>query len=287
MKRYNYLLIGFCLFAACKKNEVIPGNGQEAYINFYNASEVLQQNFALSGKNQIIINDSLPGQVQPEFSPTDDFRQFPRHLTGSAVIDAINPPAGLTYDVVYWMALTSDQYRFRYTSVNKTTLTDASIRLSPKTFTTQYLVETPEADNTYSVLNVPVERKGAANKVRLQIINLSPDFGALEVYRADQNGNRVSSELPTGLLADTYSDYIELDTAGASKTYNKIILKFAKSGSNEVLLTKAVDAISNSCYTIVFQGFERTTRRRIKISDTESRTVTVSPNLRVNIRRVF
>lgn len=287
MKRYYYWIVSFCLLAACKKTDVTPGNGQEAYVNFYNASEVLQQNMSFSMNNQIIINDSLPGQVQPEFSPTDDFRQFPRHLTGSAVIDAVYPPAGLTYDVVYWMALTSNQYRFRYTSVNKTAITDTAVNLQPKSFTAQYLVESPQAENAYRMLNVPVERKGVPGKVRLQVINLSPDFGPLEVYRADQDGNRVSSQLPTALATDSYSSYVEVDTTGAAKTYNKILLKFCKSGTSEVVLTKAVDAISNSCYSIVFQGFERSTQRRLKTGNGDFETVTVSPNLRVNIRRTF
>lgn len=276
------------LFAACKKNAVIPGNGQETYINFYNASEVLQQNSSLSMSNQIIVNDSLKGQRQPQFSSTDDFRQFPRHLTGAEiVVDIIYPPAGLNYDVVYWMPFMAENYRFSYTSVNKTAIADTMVSLQTKAFTTQYLVESPAADNAYRVLTIPVERKGTSGKVRVQLINLSPDFGALEVYRSDQDGNRVSSQLPSALAQDTHSPYIELDTVGISKTYNKLILKFCKSGSSEVVLTKAVDAIPNSSYSVVFQGFEKATSRRIKINATDYRRVTVSPNLRVNVRRIF
>lgn len=286
MKKYYYWIVGCCLLAACKKSDVTPGNGMEAYVNFYNASEVLQQNISLSMNNLIVINDSLPGQVQPQFSSTDDFRQFPRYLSAT-VVDVVYPPAGLTYDVVYWMAFNSERYRFAYTSINKTQIADTAINLRAKTFATQYLVESPAADDAYRILTVPVERSGTAGKVRLQLINLSPDFGPLSVYRTDHEGNPVSSQLPTALSTNKYSSYVELDTTGISKTYNKIILKFAKSGSSEVLLTKAVEAVSNSCYSVVFQGFERSTRRRIKINDTDYRTVTVSPNIRVNVRRIF
>lgn len=288
MRKYYCLILAVTLLTACEKKEVVPGDGQDTYVNFYNASEVLQQNISLAMSNKIIINDSLPGQQQPQFSSTDDFRQYPRHLTGTdAVIDAVNPPAGINYNVVYWMPVNAEKYRFAYTSVNKTSLVDATVDLLPKTFTTQYLVESPAADNAYSILTVPVERTGTAGKVRVQLVNLSPDFGSLEVYRTDEAGNRVASQLPTALSATTYSPYVELDTAGASKTFNKLLLKFCKSGSNEVVLTRAVDAISGSSYSVVFQGFEKLTTRRIKISGSDYQQVSVSPNLRVNVRRIF
>lgn len=288
MKKYYGLILAVTLLTACEKKEVRPGDGLDTYVNFYNASEVLQQNFTLSESNQIIINDSLPDQRQPQFSSTDDFRQYPRHLTGSdAVIDVINPPAGITYYVVYWMPFNADRYKFSYTSVAKTFLVDTTVSLQAKTFTTQYLVESPAADDAYRILTIPVERRGTAGKVRVQVLNLSPDFGPLEVYRSDHEGNRIGSQLPSALGTDAHTPYVELDTAEASKTYNKLILKFCKSGSSEVVLTAAVDAISNSVYSIVFQGFEKATDRRIKTSSSEYEQVTVSPNLRVNVRRVF
>lgn len=284
-----YWMAGLLLcLAACQKEEVITGNGRDTYINFYNASEVLQQYGAYSGENLIIINDTLPGVKQPRFSASDDFRQFPSHFTGSElVVDVIYPPAGATYNVVYWMPLIADASRFIYTSVNKTYLRDTVLNLLPKTFTTQYLVESPEADDAYRILTVPVERKGTSGKVRIQMLNLSPDLGPLEVFQTDQDGNRVNTNLPTGLSFGQYSPYAELDTAGASATFGRLTLKFSKSGSDEVFLSQAIDAISNSSYIIVFQGFEQETSRRIKISNHQYEQVTVAPNLRVNVRRVY
>lgn len=291
IKRHYYWTLGVLLcLTACEKKEVLPGNGQDTYMNFYNASEVLQQDGSLAANNLILINDSLKGQPQqPQFSGTDDFRQYPRHLTGTdAVIDVLYPPfAGLSYNVVYWMPFIADRYKFAYTSVNQTSLVDTTISLQPKTFTTQYLVESPAADNAYLVLNIPVERQGTSGKVRVQVVNLSPDFGPLEVYRTDNQGRRVTSTLPAALNTHAYTAYVDLDTTGASKTYNKIVLNFCKSGSSEVVLTKAVDAISSSTYSVVFQGFEKTTNRRIKTGNNEFQQVTVAPNLRVNVRRIF
>lgn len=284
-----YWIAGLLLcLTACQKEDVITGNGQDTYINFYNASEVLQQHRAYSAENLIIINDTLSGVGQPQFSPSDDFRQFPRHFTGSEIVaDAIYPPSGATYDVVYWMPLIADASRFIYTSVNKTYLKDTVLHLSPKTFSTQYLVESPEADDAYRILTVPVERKGTPGKVRIQVLNLSPDLGPLGVFQTDNNGNRVSTNLPTALSFGHYSPYAELDTAGASAAFDKLTLKFSKSGNGEAFLSRAIDAVPNSSYIIVFQGFEQETSRRIKTGDHQYEQVTVAPNLRVNVRRVY
>ncbi|WP_256009076.1 DUF4397 domain-containing protein [Desertivirga xinjiangensis] len=280
---YYYLILGLLLCsAACQKTEQIAGEGQDTYINFYNASEVLQQYRSYSEQNQIIINDSVPGaRNRPQFSSTDDFRQFPRHLTGTdAVIDG---PAG----DIYWLPMMADTYRFTYTSVNKNYLVDTAVTLLPKTFTTQYLVESPEAEEAYRILTVPVERKGIAGKVRVQVVNLSPDFGNLEVVRVGQEGRQIATDLPGDLSFGSYSPYAELDTAGSSETYGKLVLQFRKSGSSETVLTAAIDAIPKSSHTIVFQGFERETPRRIKTGDGEYEQAIVAPNLRVKVRRVF
>lgn len=283
-----YLLSGFFLvmsLSACKKNDISVADGQEAYINFYNASEVLQQNSAYSSEN-FIINNSF--SKQPVFSSIDDFRQFPRHLTASdRVVDVIYPPAGITYDVVYWLPLTANTYQFAYTSVDKTVIADTSINVSPQSFTTQYLVESPLADHTYQTVTVPVERKGTKGKVRLQIINLSPDFGPLEVYQTDLSGKRISTELPASLPFGKYSNYVELDTAGAGSAFGKILLNFRKSGTDARILSKAIDAVSNSVFTLVFQGFEKNTSRRIKTGENTYGQVTVTANLRINTRRVY
>lgn len=288
MKAYIYLFISIIFIISCKKEDVLPGNSQQTYVNFYNASEVLQQNGSLSTSNQILINGGLPGNKQPQFSSTDDFRQFPRHVTGTDfVIDVLYPPNDLAYNPVYWMAFIADRYEFTYTSTQNTPVADTAVSLMPKTFTTQYLVEATTADHAYRVISIPVERSGSAQKVRMQIINLSPDFGPLEVYRSDDQGNRIASSLPLAIDRLGYSSYVDVDTIGAAKTFNKILLSFCKSGTDEVVLTKAIPAIPNSNFSIVFQGFEKTTDRRIKTNETEYQSVRVSPNLRVNVRRIF
>lgn len=285
MKRHNTIIVTFIsimCFAACSKSEdQVPGNGQDAYVNFCNASEVQQQNVLLAQQNRVIINDTSWDNLQPEFMSDGDIRQYPRHLTGTDLaVDRISGD-------IYWMAVIADSYKLTYTSINQTPLHDTTISVTPKSFTTQYLVESPATDNAYCIFTVPVERKGIAGKVRVQVMNLSPDFGPLEVYRTAQDGSRIPTALPSAIAYGTYSPYVELDTAGAAGTNGKLMLKFCKSGSDDVITTRAVDAVSNSSYTIVFQGFETETPRRIRTGEHEYQQVTVSPNLRVNMRRIF
>ena len=293
IKNMTSLVAGFilCLVACQKSADILPGNGQDTYLNFYNASEVLQQNLAFSNNNLVIINDTVPGTKtlnQMRFSSTDDFRQYPRTVSGAELVnDPIGLPLGTTYDVIYWKPIEAGSYRFIYTSLNKVYLKDTTIVVSPKSFTTQYLVESSIADDAYRILTVPEERKGTQGKVRIKVINLSPDFGSLEVYRADQNGNQIPAGLPTALRYGQNSSYAEIDTVGTAKTRGQLLLKFRKSGSDAVVLTRAVDAISNSSFVVVFQGFEKAANRRIKTGNQAVETVKVSPNLRVNVRRVF
>jgi len=277
------------MLGACQKSgDIAPGNGQDAYLNFYNASEVLQQNMTLSANNLILINDTVPGANQLQFSQTDDFRQFPQTITGNQFNVDIHPvPAGMNYNVVFWMPVLAGNHHITYTATKNADLKDTTVTISAKSFTTQYLVESPVSNDAYRVVTVPEERLGTAGKVRVKVINLSPDLGPMEVIRTDKDGNAILESLPAALKYGEHSPYADIDTAGISKTRGQLLLKFRKSGSNAVLLTKVIDAIPNTSFTMVLQGFEKETVRRIKTASQTFQTVTVNPNLRVNVRRIF
>lgn len=291
-KSWIYLLTGIALLSACKKTDVAPGDGQEAYINFYNASEALLQGGFTKG-NMIYVNDSVPNEIfkrHPEFSENyDDFRQYPQSLFGNPNFGYnLAVPEGVGYDPIYWMPIASGNYRFIFTSVNKVYLQETPVSLTSKTFTTQYLVESPKADNEYSIVTVPVERKGMEGRVRIQFVNLSPDVGELEVIRADENGNPlVEASLPKNLPFGEFSSYAEIDTSGTSRTSNYIMLYFRKPGTTRALVTVGVPSIPYSSFTLTFQGFENETTRRIKTGENSYETITVKPNLRVNKRRIY
>lgn len=282
----SVLLVNIAI--GCKKTEVVPGNGQEAYLNFYNASEVQQQNIALALSNHVVIDKQYTINGMGAFGADGDNRQFP-HTPGIAQMtpDNLNLPIGITYNHVFWLPMMSGSHHLAYTSDDrKITLQAITETLQPKAFNMQYFVESPVADSLYNIFSFPVQQAGTPGKVRVQIVHLSPDLGPIEVYRADENGNKVDTDLPNTLVYGQGSSSIEIDTVGSSKTKQLILLKFLKKGSSDIALTSSIPAVSNSSFIVVLRGFEQSTVRKIKMKS-GYQTVTVNSNIRTNLRRIF
>lgn len=292
---------GMLLLTACRKEDVVTGNNAEAYINFYNASEVLKQGmldlpapvggttkFYLSHQNYIYINDSVArtSNFLPVFAEGfDDKKQFPAHITGiPAVIDGI---ARAEYNV-YWLPLTSGFYRFIYTSAYKNYLVREAVQLDAKTYTTQYLTEDPSTDSAYRVVTAPAYLKATPGSVRVQTVHLSPDSGPVDVFRMNKDGNRQGTAIVQNLAFGNHNDYADIDTAGAATTYGNIVLGFYKAGSTTKLYSVAVAATSGASFITVVQGFAGAAARRIIVNANGYSTVTwqVTPDLRVNVRRL-
>lgn len=290
MKKIHVYLIGrlFILLAlySCKKTDVVQGDGNVGYVNFFNASEVLLQNESLSRNNMIITNDTIDRQRRlPAFIGDGDVRQYPRTTSGDlTVVDYI----GTTNADVFWLPIKSDNYRFIYTSINKVYLKDTAVNVPAGSFTSQYLVESPQADNAYQLITVPVEMRGVTGKVRIQVINLSPDLGPIKVYLSGPAGNIIDTELPTALPFATASKYVEINLNPAYISRGKFILNFCKPGTTEALATLAIPADDLAVYTLLMRGFSQNTTRRIKKDNNGGyTTVTVTPNLRATQRRIY
>ena len=290
-----YLMIGGILcFTACTEDPhvVLPGNGMEAYINFFNSSEAISSG-SLYTNNMIYINDSIqqaPFYRFPQFPDyPNPYREYPRFASGTdrGPNGQVFVPPGANYHNIFWMPVASGSYKFIFTSVNKVYLKDTTVVLPPKSLITQYLVESPEADDAYRIVTVPVEQKGMAGKVRIQVVNLATDLGRIDIYRSAKDGSLIPSDLPANLDFGGYSPYAEVDTTGSAATNNLIFLKVRRSGNTDVLLTAAVPAASGSSFTIMVQGFSRQAVRRIKSGNSAYTTVTVTPNLRISIRRIL
>lgn len=273
----------------CKKTDETPGNGQDAYINFFNASEVLQQNIALALNNTVVSEQIRKGKFPMAFQADGDSRQFPYTASiGTLPPDNLSLPiGGVNYTNIYWLPVIAGSYSLGYTSDSSyAVLKDTTVNLLPKSFTAQYLVESPEDDAAYKILTVPTQRAGTPGKVRLQFIHLSPDLGNLDIVRIDANGNDLSDALPKNIAYSRYTNYMELDTLGTASTRGQIILNIRKNGSTKTMLSTAIPAASNSSFTVLIQGFEHTTARRIRMRDAYQ-SVSVNPNLRINLRRIF
>lgn len=298
------LMAVILLLTSCRKEAVIAGNKTEAYVNFYNASEVLKQGildlsptqkFYLSEQNMVYVNDSIPrpplfgfhtNNSWPAFvRGFDDMKQYPSYITGTpSVIDDI----GRAENNVYWMPLASGFYRFIYTAAYKNYLVREAVQLDPKTYTTQYLTEDPANDSAYRVLSIPAYLNAAAGKVRVQMVHLSPDAGAVDVYRMDKNGNREGDAIVQNLAFGNHNDYADMDTTGASATYGNLVLGFYKAGTTAKIYSISMPAKPGASFITVIQGFTKATSRRIIVNANGYTTVTwqVTPDFRVNVRRV-
>lgn len=288
------IVIGIALIAllnSCKKDieTYIPGDGQEAYVNFYNATEIIHHsgNLDLAKNNMIYVNDSLKNDYfQRQFFKFSDLkfdgRQFP-NMHGNWP-DVWTGPGQVNGSQVLWQPMPqADFYRFIFTSVNKVFLKDITASLAPKSYTTFYLAESPESDNDYTIVSVPVEPKGIEGRVKIQVVNLSTDWGPIDVVLTDKVGNIVETDLPQNLGFSKYSPYAELDIKYAND-YKQLVLKIRQHGSENFTLSTTVDALSESTYAIVVKGFANETTRYIKTSDTENLRVQVAPGLRVHNR---
>ncbi|WP_217220428.1 DUF4397 domain-containing protein [Mucilaginibacter paludis] len=291
------IMLCYCLLS-CKKDfqATVPGDGRGSYINFYNASEALIQSgngtTFLTQENRVYINDSIsrsPFFQYPVFSTAYSDREFPLNANGSnsfQISDEITVPSDANYSLVYWLPILSGRYKFIFTSGNKVYLKDTTVSLEPKTFAAQYLVEGPESDMAYRIVTTPVKEEQEKGKTTLQVVNLSPDVGKIDVWRAGENGKRITTDLPGALaFGEYYTSHA--DTTGASATNGRLYLNVSPSGSNQVLLTVAVPAVSESSFIVQVQGFIRQANRRIKSSNTDYATISIKPNFRIKLRRLY
>lgn len=261
--------------------------GLYANVNFFNASEVMNQNSSLQGGNMVYINDSVPKPPFLQFPIFEvkypglgnDMRQYPQAGVGR------NPEVVIpdNYQVVYYMPVAVGTYRFIFTGSGKVFLKDIDATLEKDSYNTFYLTESPEADDTYRITAVPEERKGAEGKIRVRVVHLAPDAESLSVMKADG----FSAGLPP-LKFGSYSPYIELDTIGASQNFGNVVLKFSdNSNPTELLVSAAVPAVEGSSFIILVQGFRKPANRKILVGSNPDmvQSVTVQPNFRTNLRR--
>ena len=78
----------------------------------------------------------------------------------------------------------------------------------------------------------------------------------------------------------------ELSMEGTETTRNNILIRFRRPGGED-LQAVSVPASNGAIYTVLLRGFAQETVRRIKKDNETSVGVTVLPDLRCSVRRVF
>lgn len=287
------LLIAAAAFTSCEEGaygEVLP-YGEIAYVNFVNAGEVFTQglNDELSRDNVLYIGDSLsltPHQTEIAYHPivftrdvTAEIRQYPVQLSGGSISD-------LARADVFWFPILAGEYPFLFTSKDRTYLKTENVLLNGKSYNMVYLVESPESASAYAIVNVPVEFKDrAAGKTTVQFVNLSPDAGEVELYRVDAAGSETADKLPLSLSFGSYQS-MEFSVNEAESTYGRYMLRFRRPGAGDIL-NFSLPADDGAVYTVLLRGFEQPALRSVKKDNENDAEVSILPDLRVTIRRVF
>lgn len=296
---YNYLLLAtIFLFGACSKMEDY-GRRPSAYVNFYNAAEVLQQNGNQQNNNMVYINDSVSNQAYssknfPIFSPTYAVttvpRQYPLQTTDGPTGSIVVLPTA--YQYMYYMALKPDSYRFIFTGNDKVFWQETKLTLAENSLTQLYLTEDIQ-QNQYRIVAVPDERTGIPGKVRVQVVHLSADTEPLQIARLTVNSNTGTPAFPTPLTFGSYSEYVALDTTGASKQFNQIVLQLSPASTpNQGLLTVSIPAEAGGSFTVLICGLRNEAKRSaITGHGAGGQPVftdyTVNANLRTVVRRNY
>lgn len=296
-------LLTLFIFSGCKKDvqPIVPGDGNEGYVNFVNASEAILQQYnggkTLSVSNMVFINDSVahtPFQHYPQFRDnilsTSEIRQFPADVVSADVKSYIPDPIreySYPYGLTFWMPIASAQYRFIFTSLNRYYLKDTTVNVQPKVSTTYYLVESPASPDAYRIVDIPAIGPGSPGKMRLQLVNLSPDLlSGINFEQTDKSGRAGTALLPKDLAFGAHAE-VEIDTASASGNFNQVFLRIKQHNTGQTLFTASIPAVPESSFFVVIQGFTQQTTRRVRISNTEFATIPVYANLRVTLRRIY
>lgn len=274
----------------CDKAEWVDTTA--AYINFYNASEVIQQNAVLMNNNMVFINDSLPNGTFdkfPQFRNLDvSQRQYPYTFSIYNTADIHTPS---TYQYVYYMAMQPDKYHFIYTGADKIFLHDTTLNLSVGSHTCLYLVESPE-DFAYHIVSVPEEREGIDGKVRVRVVHLSPDTEPVSIRRVYADGS--SKDVGYSAVGfGGYTDYIALDTEGTEEQFHNIVLQLSLADApDDAVLTAAIPADAGSSYIVLLRGFQNPAERNLlrgydNLGEPVYQQYAVYANLRTALRRTY
>lgn len=278
----------------CKK-EVIPiSNANEiARINFFDASEVFN---AIGRDNYIYINDSVPSDNFrngfPKFRRMDRNDPHGRTFPGSGymhpniTINVHNANSNL-YHNVYWFPMQQGEYKFIFSTDEKVFAKDTTLKFDPKQYYAVYLLDDPNNDGAFNVLSFPEDIKVTEGKVRLRVIHLSPDLGGVRIIRNDVEGKVKKENFPEVLNYRDVTDYIEIDTTGASKSHGNILLGLTDAKNPDHMhKMQIIPADPGSTYVLLIKGHQNQTQRKLIQKDGTYRLIRIIPNIRTLLRRL-
>lgn len=273
------LLTTLGMFLASCQEHIEPAP-ETAGVNFYNASEAIS---AAGLRQSVYLDDTTSFR-----NTLGWFYQYTEAPYGQSFND--EGTKNQKYRVPAWLSVNTGEHRFMF-AAGSSFLFDTAFALSGQSLMSFYLSEGPESDHAYRVTTIPEEWSRTTvdpAKVKLRVVNLSPDVGDLSCYRSDNN-----AEVLQSIRNGQASSHAWLDTTGYAHNRDQIVLQFSSDQDPENILMKtAVPNIPGAYFVVVLQGFKTTTARVVQTGvnpDGTPRytTKTIEADLRVNLRRIY
>ena len=266
--------------SACKKNSTAEEDNPAAALNLYSASDVQVKQ---SLNRYVFIDmpvDTVPAQnlAVPVF--TNDQQEYPV---------VYHDP----YHLITYTRMTAGSHRLLFTDTGRLVIHDTALILAKDSYTTLYITDAGHTGEpaSYQSLSVAEDRHGTRGRVRVRVINLSPDIGSISCYQEKADGKTLFSPLPQQLAFCKASDYVELDTTGA--TDGKLNLRVIADDDplNPLVLTR-IPASPGHAYVMVVQGFRQATTRQVPFGKNADgslkyRTTDITANVRVTLRQSY
>jgi hypothetical protein len=309
MNRVYFKLIGIaiCLSAICNcrkdADKLTPlEDGRTASVNYFGVSQTFPFYSTNSGTgvfvdtventSKFINTQTLPGLPYFEFDGAAKQRMYP-----FTVYDINNfQPIYLDYEAG------THRFIFSYMisgGVNKPVntpilrLADTTLQLPAKSHNCLYFTDAPGEEGepaTYRIVHTrqPLKNGIDADKVGVQLVNLSADAGPLHFSLAKVNGEELDTNLPA-LAFGKASGYLAVELTEAQ---DKQLVFKVYDAANKLLLTTGVPATAGHSFELLIHGLVKPHLRQVttglgRDGKIAYKTVTLPISLAATARQTF
>lgn len=284
------------LFSSCSQFEPeLPGNQGGTAVNYYGFSDAISQlktdvgNEIASSTIRIYVNEwdsAYFNSVSFQFPPTlSNF--YPDGTTYWPYATSI------TNSTEMYQRIEAGGNTFVFEDYTQTYVKETRFAMEPQKWYTLYFADSLRAGNdtlAFSSFLAEEPREASPGKVRLRLVNLSPDAGKVQLRVKRLDDSYIDGiDIPEAAYAQA-SPYIEVDTTGIS-AYGQISLDVLDE-NGIVIAASGADINPSGNFHIVLLGYRNQTSvvMNYKILPSGAmlyRKTTITPNLRVAARRMY
>lgn len=300
MKKYTFqfkilttlaLLLG--VFSACEQDfdNAVP---DAAEVNYFSVSDFLaiQGTSGSSGSRFPVYMDEDNAERPDPLFISYPFFEYSNY-GATEEFPMVNKPSAMAETAVFYQSIPADgrTFFFHCDTLRETVLTK-QINLAYNSRTLFYLADglVKSGAANWEIVTVSETAKSIdEDKVAVRFLNLSPDAGELTLRFKNREGNYTSEAL-TKTTYPQYTNYLAVDTTGM--TYRNQLRFDITDAAGTVSLSGYVSALPGAVYHVITRGFTQEQQVEIPYYRTTEGEIlkkqyTVSPRLRVGIRRIY